>query len=516
MTLPEIVEKNRVLVGRGSAVLVGALLMAWPALYNGYPLLYPDSMTYLGDGRKVARALFLHKFSDYYGIRSFIYSLGILPWHRYVTPWPVVAFQALLTAYVIWLVVRSILPRQAASHYLVLVALLSLFTSLSWYVSLIMPDILGPVLYLCVYLLVFAPETLTHAERLAVALSAWWAVASHATHLILAVGLCALLTLLLVLRRQFIQRRWKVVGEVAIIVLLAAATQLVLHTYLYGEPSLNGEHPPFLMARVIADGPGRWYLEHHCGEVKLAICDHVHNLPNDSDDFLWGADGVWQSADEATQKRLRQEEVPFVLATLRAYPRQQLSKSAGNFLQQLTAFGLSLDRNDWVLEVFDRVLPGGRPNYLQSRQARNALPFEVFTSVQNWTIITSIVVIGALTPRLWRRRPARLVGLSVVIVSMVIANAFVTGALARVENRFQSRVIWVLSLLAGLFVVDWLATSSGNRCSLVKFRNCGLLSQHPRYTHLVGATSEEIVFCGRTERLFQPERRLGCNGAQFG
>ncbi len=450
-------EKRRFLVGRGAAVLVGALLMTWPALYNGYPLLYPDSMTYLEDGRPVAWALFLHKFSDYYGMRSFIYSLGILPWHWNVTPWPIVALQTLLTAYVIWLVVRSILPWQTATRYLVLVVLLSLLTSLSWYVSLIMPDILGPALYLCIYLLVFARESLTPTERLTVVLIAWWAVASHVTHLILAAGICVLLAFLLVLRRQFMQRRLRAVGEVAIIVLLAAAAQVALHTYLYGEPSLNGERPPFLMARVIADGPGRWYLEQRCGEVKWAICEHVHDLPDDPDNFLWGANGIWQSADEATQERLRQEEVPFILATLRAYPRQQLSKSAGHFWQQLTAFGLwDLDANGWVLEVFDHVLPGGRPRYLQGRQVRNALPLEFFTSVQNWTIIVSLVVMGGLTPRLWRRRPPRLVGLSVVIVSLVIANAFVTGVLSTVEDRYQCRVIWLLSLLAGLFVLDWL------------------------------------------------------------
>jgi hypothetical protein len=439
--------------------------MTWPALYNGYPLLYPDSMSYLEDGRLVARALFLRKYSADYGGRSFIYCLGILPFHWSVTPWPIVALQALLTAYVIWLVVRSILPRQtalplprqAASHYLVLVALLSLFTSLSWYVSLIMPDILGPVEYLCIYLLVFARETITRAEHWIVVLIAWWAVASHATHLMLAVGICALLALLLVLRRQLMQQRLRAIGEVAIIVLLAAAAHLVLHAYLYGEPSLNGERPPFLMARVIADGPGRWYLEQHCEEVKLTICDHVHDLPDNSDDFLWRADGIWQSADRATKKRLRQEEIRFVLATLRAYPRQQLSKSAVNFGQQLTTFGLwDLGPSDWELEVFDRVLPGGRPRYLQSRQARNALPVECFTSVQNWTIITSLVVIGAFAPRLWRRRPPRLIGLSVVIVSMVIANGFVTGILSMVEDRFQSRVIWLLPLLAGVFVLEWL------------------------------------------------------------
>ena len=275
----------------------------------------------------------------------------------------------------------------------------------------------------------------------------------------LAAGMCVLLALLLVLwRRQSMYPRLRAVGEVGMIVLLAAAAQLALHNYLYGEPSLNGERPPFLMARVIADGPGRWYLERHCGEVRFALCDHLSNLSDNPDDFLWGADGIWQSADEDTEKRLRQEEIPFVLATLHAYPREQLSKSAANFWRQLKAFGLELfDPNDWVLEVFESVLPGGRPRYLQSRQAQDALPLalEFFTSVQNWTVITSLVVIGVFTPRMWRRRPPRLVGLGVVIVSTVVANALATGALSMVEDRFQSRVIWLVPLLAGVLVLDW-------------------------------------------------------------
>jgi hypothetical protein len=448
--------KTRLLAGP-SAVFLGALFMSWPALFNRYPLLYPDSMTYLGDGRLVARALFLHQPSEYYGMRSLIYALGILPWHWNVTPWPVVAFQSLLTAYVLWLVVRSILPQRAETHYLILLALLSLFTSLSWYSSVIMPDILGPVLYLCIYLLVFAQDALTRLDHVSVVLISWWAVASHATHLMLAVGLCVLLALLLVLRRQFMQSRWKAVGGIAITILLAAAAQVALNSYLTGEPSLNGDRPPFLMARVIADGPGRWYLEQHCGQVKFAICDHVHNLSTDPDNFLWAPDGIWQNSDDDYAQRLRQEEMPFVLATLRAYPLQQLAKSAIAFWKQLIAFGLyDLDASVVILGDIDSDLPGQRPRYLRSREAQNTLPLQFFSSVQNWVVGISLVVAGAFIPRFWRNMSARLLGVTLVIVSTVIANALVTGPLSMVEDRFQSRIIWLLPFLLGLFVLDWL------------------------------------------------------------
>src|SRR5262245_45981629 len=72
---------------RAATVVAGALLIIWPALYNGYPLLYPDSMPYLEAGPAVARALFQQRFSDYYGMRSLTHSLGILPFHGSVTAW---------------------------------------------------------------------------------------------------------------------------------------------------------------------------------------------------------------------------------------------------------------------------------------------------------------------------------------------------------------------------------------------------------------------------------------------
>src|SRR5260370_3443578 len=77
---------------RAGTVLFAALVLAWPAFYNRSPLLYPASVSSLGDGTSVARALFLHQFSDYYRYRSLIYSLVILPLHSHVAPLPIVPF----------------------------------------------------------------------------------------------------------------------------------------------------------------------------------------------------------------------------------------------------------------------------------------------------------------------------------------------------------------------------------------------------------------------------------------
>jgi hypothetical protein len=448
---------NRTSLARAAGILLVAALMMWPAIFNRYPLLYPDSITYLQDGSPVAHALFLHQLSDYYGMRSFIYSLGILPFHWNATLWPVVALQALLTACVIWLVVRSILPHRTVFWYLALTTFLSVLTSVSWFVSLIMPDILGPVLYLCIYLLVFARGTLSRTERVAVAVIACWAVASHATHLILAVGICALLAALwTIFRRGFMRGRIVAVAEVAAIVTIAAVAQVALNSYLYREPSLNGERPPFLTARLIADGPGRWYLEQHCRETKFAGCGRLRELRANSDQFLWADDGVWKTSTGDAQQQMLREEVPFALATFRTYPRAILSIAASNFWQQLNAFEVGFDANGWMVGQFDEVLPSQKARFLQSRQAINGLPFDFISMVQYWTVVASLAIIVIFGILLWRRWTTRLAGLAVVIIPAVLANAFVTGVLSTVEDRYQSRVVWLVPFLAVTLIFAWL------------------------------------------------------------
>lgn len=443
------------------AVVAGALLMLWPAILNGYPLLYPDSISYLADGRTLARILLLHGPKGYLAMRSEFYSLGIFFFHWDVSAWPIAALHALLTSYVIWLVVRSLAARSQSRrtelHFLALVALVSLTTSLGWYVCFIMPDILGPVLYLSIYLLVFARDTLSARERWAVSAIAWWAMAAHSTHLMLADGVCILLGLLLLLRWPPMHRRGRDVAGVAAIILLVAAAQMALHGYLYGKPTLNGNRMPYLTARIVADGPGRWYLQQHCGELKWAICAWAGSLPHTDDDFLWADGGVWQSASSDAQQRMLREEMPLVLATVRAYPRAQMQVSFANFREELNNFGLwDFTPNAWMESQIDTVLPGTRARYMRTRQAQGRLPVKFFSTVQQWTVMASALAIVAGLPFLWLRRRWRLLGLAAIVVPVVVANAFVTSVLSEVDSRYQSRVIWLIPLAAGLILLDLL------------------------------------------------------------
>jgi hypothetical protein len=55
--------------------------------------------------------------------------------------------------------------------------------------------------------------------------------------------------------------------------------------------------------------------------------------------------------------------------------------------------------------------------------------------------------------RLWSRR---LAGLSVIVVYVVLVNAAITGNISNVEDRYQARVIWLVPLVALVFLLTWL------------------------------------------------------------
>jgi hypothetical protein len=447
---------TRRLAARVGAILFAAVLLAWPAFYNRYPLLYPDSISYLGDGSNVARALFHHEFTDYYGFRSLIYSLGILPLHWHVTPWPIVAVNALLTSYVLWLLVRSLFLERRLFHFLAIVLVLSLFTGLGWLVGWIMPDIFGSLLYLLVFVLVFAAETLSMGERVAMALIAWWGIVSHVTHLMLTLGLCPLLIIVLLLQGCSLRQSLRAVRPVAAILLAAIVAQVALNAYLDQGVTLNGNRPPYLLARVIADGPGRWYLQKHCGNSPLVSCVELKNASDDPSEFLWGEQG-WVNASPEEQKDLRREELTVVLGVLREYPREALRLTAAHFWQQLLSYGVfSYDANAWTLQSIDGSLPGQADKYRRSRQAQSKLDEEFFSSIQDCAVIISLILIGVWAIFGRRLRSRRLAGLSVVVAFVVVVNAAVTGNISSVEDRYQARIIWLVPLLALVFLLTWL------------------------------------------------------------
>ena len=132
--------------------LAGFLL--WPAVWNGYPIVFADTGTYLAQA--------IHRFAGW--DRPVFYSVFMLPLHATVTLWPVVVVQAVVAAWILWLVCRALLPQISRAAFVGGTAILAVATWLPWMVSELMPDVFAPLLVLVVCLLTWSLELFVAAR----------------------------------------------------------------------------------------------------------------------------------------------------------------------------------------------------------------------------------------------------------------------------------------------------------------------------------------------------------------
>jgi hypothetical protein len=168
------------------SVPVAAALLLWPALWNGYPIVFADTGTYLSQA--------IHQYAGW--DRPVFYSLFMLPLHGTVTTWPVAGVQALLTAWVLRLVCGVLVPGLSAWIFVAGVAVLSLCTWLPWIVCELMPDVFTPLLVLVLCVLAVVPERISWRERGVLVALASFMIASQQSSLPLACGLLGVLALL--------------------------------------------------------------------------------------------------------------------------------------------------------------------------------------------------------------------------------------------------------------------------------------------------------------------------------
>ena len=424
-----------------AAILFSAALLTWPALWNGYPLVFADTGTYL------AQAI-----EHYLGWdRPVFYSLFLLPLHATLTTWPVVFAQALLAAHTLHLVCRVLLPRASPWWLLAITALLSVATALPWFASQLMPDLFTSLLVLALALLILTPERLARGERIWLVLFAAFMIAAHQSHLPLAV---ALLAVLVPLRRSLGAAPFAR-GDLARAVapaVLAAIALLSVNLAGFGRASLSPYGNVFLLARVIYDGPGMHVLQRDCPQAGWRLCRFVGELPASSDGFLWRPDGPVARAGGA--KRVSAEANAIIGRALRSEPAAELDAFLGDALQQLTRFATGDGLQPWPVEVSPRIArhfpPGEFSSYSAARQTRGTLALPTWLNVLH--IGAACLGVGGsllLLPLALRRRHV-IAGFLIAVLLALTVNAAITGGLSAVHDRYQSRVMWLPLLLAML------------------------------------------------------------------
>ncbi len=424
-----------VLASRVGPIAVAALLMLWPALLNGYPLVFADTGTYL------SQAIDLYLGWD----RPVFYSLLLRSLHMTLTSWPVIVAQAGLVAWLLRLLMRCVLPSVSAWWLVPFTAALCACSALPWFVSQLMPDIFAPILVIVLLLLLVFPNRMRSAERHVLSGIGVLAIVVHTSHLPLALALLVTLGLLRwwggTLHRVELARA---VAIPCVGAMLLVAVNLVGHHRASVAPFGN----IFLLARVIYDGPGREALHRFCPSAAWRLCPYVDALPTDSDHFLWDKSSPLYRA--GGPKAVSAEADAIIGAALRIAPLREARAVAANTVEQLTRFATGDGLQPWnptVRPVIARSFPGAElAAYDRARQTRGELT--VPPALQAVHRIAAIAaLLGLLLVLAVRGRRDALTAATAGLLLALLVNAAVTGGLSAPHDRYQARLVWLAGAL---------------------------------------------------------------------
>ena len=438
-------------------LLLATLLLLSAGLYNGFPLVTSDSGTYINSA--------IH--FDVPNDRPIVYSLFIRATGLKFSLWLVVLVQSLLLA---WLLLRCVAVFAPRVHRrlgrVALVGLTLWATGASYYCCQLMPDIFSAIGLLALALLLLGPVR-GWAERAGLLATAALATLMHNSNLLtftlVVLGFGAVAAWQGLFRRQLVSLRQWVLTTATVLACWVVLPSI--HAAFGGGFVLSRATPVFLLARMLEAGVVDKYLDRNCNTAHpLKLCAYRDKLPNDAITFLWdGNSPYYQTGGLEENLEEYRSMVRDILTTPRYYP-YLLQEGLRSTLRQLTHLG----HGDGLVPFRENTNPYWKVQefasyelkaYMSSLQNRGELHFEDLNARFYGATLLALLVVAAIVAAARRSaavaaRYTPLLLLVLVLGLGLVANAFVTGALANVLDRLQGRVAWLLPFAALLIVAE--------------------------------------------------------------
>ncbi len=421
------------------ACVLMLLALVWPALWNGFPIVFYDTGGYLA--RPFEATLLMG--------RAAIYGAFLLLGIDY-NFWPNIIVQGVLVAWLVLLTLRLHGFEGRPWLATAILAGLCVFTGLPWYVAQLMPDILVPIFVLGITLLAFHADGLRRWESAMLIVLIAAAIASHMSILALALGIVALLAILRALGSRIpLPQPALLLPAMAVAggVLLALFSNFAIANQLAFTP--GGFN--FVFSRLVQDGIVDRYLLDHCPDVTIGLCAYRAEMPQTADDWLWALDspnyklgGLEQFEPEARR---------IVFESLALYPAMHFKAALVSMIKQFVAIatGDGLTPWSWYTRLaFEQFAPGALDSYVVGRQATSTFDFTWINFIH---VPVQALAIAAL-PMIILTRPARrIAAFAALVLAALILNAAICGVLSNPHDRYQSRLAWLAPLVVAIAVL---------------------------------------------------------------
>lgn len=483
-----------------ACVLIGTLLLMSTAFASGRPSVFFDTDGYYLMGENAAQAIkrlpaavmgdpkaMTTPVSDddqidvtIMGARSPAYGLFLFVFEKLGGTWLVAAAQALICALTVYLLWRSAAPPAPLWTYLALTAGLAAGSTLPFFATFVMPDVFAGVAAAGFVILTVYGGGLSRLQTAGVMLILTFAYAVHASHMLTALAVMVPAALLF---WWFRAPRGPVVRGYALVfaaMVLAVLTGKAYEGAFAMRTGMPLHRPPFLMARVLADGPGREYMRKVCKgpDKPYVICRAMHAPLTRSDDILWeespliGAFNALKSPE--LQLRMEAEEWPFVKGSVLGDPWGQFKASMENWADQLTRISVHDPLRDprqflaneyWKTTRLVEMIPD--PEQCEPIGPGCKPPFDMALTKHWHELVMTLAALFAawrlsrpdvradLSDRKapWARPATSLTAAVLILAAMLVLNAGVCGVISGAFSRYQARLVWIWPAAAGLIAI---------------------------------------------------------------
>ena len=483
-----------------ACVLIGTLLLMSTAFAGGRPSVFFDTDGYYLMGENAVQALerlpaavrgdpkaLTTPVSDddqidvtIMGARSPAFGLFLFVFYKLGGIWLVAGAQAMICAWTLYLLWKAAAPAARLWTYLALTAGLAAGSTLPFFATFIMPDVFAGVAAAGFVILTVFGRRLTLLETAGVVLILAFAYAVHTSHILTALAVMVPAALLF---WWFKAPKWPVAHGYALVFVAMALAVLSGKAYQDAFTSRTGmiqHRPPFLMARVLADGPGREYVRKVCKgpDNPYVICRASQAPLTRSDDILWeenpliGAFNALKSPE--LQLRMEAEEGAFVKGAVLNDPWGQLKASMENWADQLTRISVHDPLRDprqflaneyWKTtrlvemivspEQCKPIGPGCKPPFdMRLTKHWHELVMTLAALFAAWRLSRPDVRADLLDRKApWGQPATPLVVAVLILAAMLVLNAGVCGIISGAFSRYQARIVWIWPASAGLIAI---------------------------------------------------------------
>lgn len=426
--------------------LLSPLLLMIPAFYNGYPLVFSDTGTYIKSGMELIIP------SD----RPIMYGLFIRFFSFGHSLWPVIYVQSLLVTYCLWQISKLSYNRIKYEIFLFMLFILGCFTGLGWYSSQIMADIFTVTTIISFIFLLYT-EKITTVQKAIWAGILIFSLNVHFSNFPILITI--IFGLLIFKRSTHLFKRIKFIVFLLILTIgTAYLTNFVVNkTFKIGQ----GSHV-FLMGKMLDSGVLKSFLDNNCNENKYVFCECKNSLPRDSRELLWSPDsplgihGGWITSNEAYNKLLLgiltspKHLFLFIYNSFFSSVSQLFQNDLGSGLTDEWYRDPNSPPHTQIINHFQFELN----QYNQARQNGNLWNQELKISFVNsvYHIILTISIFFLFTIFLLNKFKeivnyrTQLIILGLLIAN--ISNAIITASLANVYDRLQARTSWMIIFCA--------------------------------------------------------------------